>query len=98
MTWAVHDLSHSEGDRSIVGGIVYRGDDFPDLRGWYIFTDAYVGNMRAMKITDTGGVEVRSFTVDRTQAVSFTEGPDGEIYVISFGEGVSKLVPAAPSG
>jgi glucose/arabinose dehydrogenase len=96
--WAAYDLAHADGERSVVGGVVYRGHDLPELQGWYIFTDSYVGNIRAMRISDDGGVDVRSFTVDRSQAVSFTEGPDGEIYVISFGEGVSKLVAVAPSG
>jgi len=93
VTWAAYDLAHALRDISLTGGIVYRGDDLPDLYGWYIFTDAYVGNMRAMRIADDGDVEIRPLTVDRTQVVSFTEGPDGEIYVISLQDGVSKLVP-----
>ena len=98
VTWAIHDLPHSLGNRSLTGGLVYRGNDLPGLRGWYIFTDAYFGDMRAMAVTGDGHVEVRSFTVDRSMAVSFAEGPDGEIYVVSFGEGVSKLVPASDGG
>ncbi len=98
VTWAAFDVSHDEGDRSIVGGMVYHGAAIPELQGWYIFTDTYVGNMRALRQLGDGSVEIRSITADRTQAVAFAEGPDGELYVMSFQEGVSKLVPAAPSG
>jgi glucose/arabinose dehydrogenase len=98
VTWAIHDLAHSLGNQSVTGGVVYRGDDLPELRGSYIFTDAYLGNMRAMTVADDGHVEVRSFTVDPSWAVSFTEGPDGEVYVVSLTEGVSKLVPVSHGG
>lgn len=92
VTWAVYDLPHAEGNRSIVGGIVYRGSALPELEGWYVFSETYIGNMRALRINADGGIEVRSLSVDRTQTVSFAEGPAGELYVVSFGEGVSKLV------
>lgn len=98
VTWAIHDVSHSTGDRSVVGGVVYRGSEIPELEGWYVFTDTYVGNMRALQVGSGGDVEVRPLGVDRGQAVSFSEGPDGELYVLSFQEGVSKLVRATGSG
>jgi len=98
VAWAAYDVPHSDGDRSIVGGVVYRGSAIAQLYGWYLFTDTYVGRMRALRIGADGGVEVRQLGADRGQAVSFAEGPDGEIYVMSFQEGVSKLIPAAPAG
>lgn len=38
-TFPVFEYNHSQGDRSITGGFVYRGEDFPALQGVYIFAD-----------------------------------------------------------
>jgi glucose/arabinose dehydrogenase len=91
-TWPSHVVSHENGDRSIVGGIVYRGAAIPELQGWYVWTDTYNGELRALR-PNGEGYELRSLGVSRVQPVSFAVDDAGELYVMSFAEGVSKLVP-----
>lgn len=39
LTDPVFEVSHSAGWFSIIGGFVYRGDQIPGLKGYYLFTD-----------------------------------------------------------
>ncbi|MCX5744929.1 MAG: PQQ-dependent sugar dehydrogenase [Proteobacteria bacterium] len=39
MTGAQDERTHAAGWRAIIGGQVYRGTCFPDLVGWYVYTD-----------------------------------------------------------
>ncbi len=43
---------HTAYDRSIIGGIVYRGSRWPELDGKYIFGDNYSGKFWAMRAID----------------------------------------------
>ncbi|WP_420629591.1 PQQ-dependent sugar dehydrogenase [Candidatus Leptofilum sp.] len=67
---------------SITGGFVYRGNDFPDLNGIYIYADFISGNFwlaqnsSGWNITPLGGIGV-------SNPSTFGEGCDGELYVAS---------------
>ena len=83
---------------SIIGGYVYRGAAIPALVGQYVFGDFCTGTLSSVT---TDGETVNSVTADLgvdegdNTLVSFGQGPDGELYTLTFG-GVARLEPAAP--
>lgn len=69
---------------SVTGGVVYRGNTFIDLKGYYIAAEYYSGTF--FKIKRNGNTQdtssqraLISFPVD------FMENEDGEVYVVSSG-------------
>ncbi|HEV2745701.1 MAG TPA: PQQ-dependent sugar dehydrogenase [Allosphingosinicella sp.] len=91
--------------RSVIGGLVYRGDRIPEARGRYVFLDNYSGQIMTIPAS---GAQVEDYDIiARTPEVSqrgptgFTPAPDGELLVVMMGDNdeptgiVGKLVPAA---
>lgn len=90
-------IHHGEGDCSVIGGYVYRGELIPELDGVYVFGDFCTGQLTGIQPT-VDGPAVADLTVrlDGAQLWSFGQDRNGEIYVLQ-GDGlVAKLVP--PSG
>lgn len=84
----VHEYPHSIGP-AVIGGYVYRGDDIPQLEGAYVFMDM-TGPFWAM---GADGVARLDLQVGGTQT-TFGQDPDGELYVLTLGNGLFKLGPA----
>jgi glucose/arabinose dehydrogenase len=91
----VHTYDHGPGC-SITGGYVSRGDQLPGLRGVYVYSDFCDPSIRAVLQRDGEVVDARSLevTVPGGMAVSFGQGPSGELYVLSLGGGLYRLDPA----
>ncbi len=90
----VFEYTHDEGC-SITGGIVYRGVAIPALVGSYVFTDFCESELRAVQVRDGEVVQRRlGVTPEDEGVVSFGEGADGELYVLSINGGLWRLVPA----
>ncbi|MBK5222313.1 MAG: PQQ-dependent sugar dehydrogenase [Acidimicrobiia bacterium] len=81
---------------SITGGYVSRGDALPGLRGAYLYSDYCDPTIRAVLQRDGELVEERSLDVEVPggSVVSFGEGPDGELYVLSLSGGIYRIDPA----
>jgi glucose/arabinose dehydrogenase len=85
----VYDYGHNNGDRSITGGYVYRGNDIPGLSGYYIYADYVSGRIWALDTTDLdnpvnteifdAGFRISSFGVDQRNELYITSF-DGKIY------------------
>jgi glucose/arabinose dehydrogenase len=83
---------HSEGRCSVTGGTVVRGDAVPDLAGWYLFGDYCSGQIWAL---DPTAPSDRPRVVELAQLealVAITEAPDGDVYAVSNGGRVARLV------
>lgn len=73
---------------SVTGGHVYRGSDFPALRGTYLYSDFCGGWIRSFRLS--GGVATEAYPELppplagglTDNAVSFGEDADGEVYVV----------------
>jgi glucose/arabinose dehydrogenase len=80
---------YSSGIRaSITGGFVYRGNTYPDLKGWYVYGDFERGTYWTLKrAADNTYQQIQQSIAQTTSPVSFGEGTDGELYVLSFNEG-----------
>lgn len=81
---------------SVTGGYVSRGDALPNLRGAYLYSDFCDATIYALLQRDGQLVEQRSLGVEVPggAAVSFGEGPAGELYVLSLSGGIHRIDPA----
>ncbi|MFP4512434.1 MAG: PQQ-dependent sugar dehydrogenase [Acidimicrobiales bacterium] len=91
----LHTYSHGPGC-SITGGYVSRGDALPGLGGVYLYSDFCDPRIHLVLQDEGEVVETRSLdvSVPGGQAVSFGEGPDGELYVMSLAGGLFRIDPA----
>ena len=83
----VFELAAANGNHAIVGGYVYRGSE---LRGWngnYLFTDSAKGVLYA-----GAGNTFKQLGVSWSSPVAFGEDHAGELYVLTLGGPVYKLV------
>ena len=89
MEAAVDEYPHGSGDDCVVGGYVYRGDDIPSLKGWYVYGDNGAGRKIRAFVWDGEG-RCNDETLVLSQRDSITTGADitgfgedarGELYV-----------------
>lgn len=83
---------HSEA-RSLTGGLVYYGDAFPDLRGFYIYGDYSTGRIWAAKHDGTRVVEHRELADTPLQITGFGLDSRGELLIADHLTGLQRLVP-----
>lgn len=81
----VYEYNHSEGC-SVTGGRVYRGEEYPLLKGHYFFADYCTGLFRSLKFTDG---ELQEFTHENMDVgtSSFGENPAGEMFILNRTDG-----------
>jgi glucose/arabinose dehydrogenase len=87
-TFAAHQYNHDDGSCSVIGGIVYRGADYPTLFGQYVFTDfcshtiwsLNSSNLAAGSRTLLSGAGLPAWT-------TIGEDVNGELYMGSYGTG-----------
>lgn len=80
---------HSGGNQAITGGVIYRGDDMPELYGWYVYADFYSGRIWGLNPAAASGEVLLAETA--INIASFTLAADGEIYLVSYSNGIYKL-------
>ncbi|MEO1385989.1 MAG: LamG-like jellyroll fold domain-containing protein [Cyanobacteria bacterium J06634_6] len=73
---------------SVTGGVVYRGDDFPEeYEGAYFYGDWVRNWIRYLEIDYSGDrpvlIEDHAFKNTTGQVLSFEEGPDGSLYYLT---------------
>ena len=86
----IYEYDHSLG-ASITGGYVYRGEQLPGLRGYYVYGDFMSGRIWALQVGDDGEVvntelmdtdlAIASFGVDMTEEL-YVLTLDGELYLL----------------
>jgi glucose/arabinose dehydrogenase len=74
-------------DASVLGGYVYRGSAYPALQGWYVYGDYAQGKLYLLRRGENNTYQNILQTPTLVNPVSFGEGYDGELYVITFLEG-----------
>jgi glucose/arabinose dehydrogenase len=86
----VHEYDSNDGNCSVTGGYVYRGEAIEGLDGAYLYGDFCAGELLSLRVDDEGAlVDQRSLEVSlgSNTLSSFGEDLDGELYVLSLGEG-----------
>ena len=90
--------------RSIIGGTVYRADRLPDLKGRYIFTDNYSGEIMTIPAdapqVDRPEIIARTDDVAQRGPTALVVAPDGQLLIAVMGDNdrptgmIAKLVAA----
>jgi len=93
----VYTYDHSNNNRSITGGYVYRGKNIPYLQGRYIFGDYSSGNIWSIKINTTSNTYklLYSHTIKNKLKInlsSFGEDHDNELFLVDYEGKIYKLV------
>ena len=85
---------HGEGC-SITGGFVYRGSAIPALQGHYFYSDFCGGWVRSFRMEDGAAVDEYEWPAlaPGGGVPSFGRDAAGELYVLSSGGGVYRIVP-----
>ncbi|MCB9317129.1 MAG: PQQ-dependent sugar dehydrogenase [Lewinellaceae bacterium] len=79
------------GGNSVSGGFVYRGNEVPDLQGWYIMADYTSDNFWLVQPTGSGWTVDLQSDVPVSDIVTFGEDDDGELYTASLGGQIYKI-------
>ena len=89
----VIDYAHSDGC-SVTGGYVYRGTAIPNLAGHYFYADYCQGWIRSFRLAGGTATDPRQWTAlaPGGQITSFGEDDGGELYVLTAGGRVAKIV------
>ncbi len=86
---AVYEYKHGTDGFSVTGGIVYKGDKFPELKNKYIFGDYILGNIWALNLAEkkpkpslllTNACGVTSFYETKNGDIIWTDLVKSKIY------------------
>ncbi|MFN2374436.1 MAG: PQQ-dependent sugar dehydrogenase [Cyclonatronaceae bacterium] len=100
LIYPIHNYSHSDGERSVTGGYVYRGISYPAMFGRYIYGDLISGQIWALDYDgDNPPVHTELITAD-FNVKSLGTDQNGEIYLLAHNSDriyrlVSELAPAS---
>lgn len=72
---------------SVLGGFVYRGNQFESLKGWYVYGDWTLGKFWTLKKQANGSYQNVLQNITLQNAVSFGEDAQGELYTATFFDG-----------
>jgi len=86
------EYPHSQNNKSITGGYVYRGKAIPGLVGWYIYGDYSSGRIWALKQKDGKVLANVELLHSRTQPSSFGQDAEGELYDVDYDGAIWKIV------
>jgi glucose/arabinose dehydrogenase len=86
LTLPVAEYDHQDGDCSITGGYVYRGAQYPDLNGIYLYGDFCSGKLWGLRRGDDGW-ESELLRETGFSISTFGEDRQGEVYVADYASG-----------
>ncbi len=89
---------HSNGDKAITGGYVYRGSMLPELTGDYLFADYQSGRIWAYDPKTAAPAPVRLLIDTPYLISSFGEDGAGELYILSYQDGRLYRISRTPAG
>jgi hypothetical protein len=93
LTPPVIELPHSEA-RSVIGGLVYRGEKFPALRDHYIFGDYVTGSVWAFRWDGARAQDFHKLAETRGPIIAFGTDRAGEIFTTRNDGEIHHLIPA----
>lgn len=101
VTMPIFQYTQAQNDKSITGGVVYRGSSLPPIFGHYLYGDYVSGRLWALDATDTAN-PVNTLLMSAQGAISaFGTDSSGEVYVARYSANsgsILKLVNPSISG
>ena len=94
----VLDYPNPASGRSVVGGTVYRGQTYANLKGYYLGVDFYTSKLFKIKFDSlTNTYTIATQTISPNTISDFGETEDGEMYVTCLGDGnVYRIISDGP--
>ena len=83
ITPPIKDHPHTEAN-SVIGGPVYWGAAFPKLHGTFVYGDYITGTIWGLRENSDGNFDQQTLADCDLHIVAFTEGSDGEIYLLDY--------------
>lgn len=84
----VTEYGHDNADNAVIGGMVYRGTNIPDLAGTYLYGDNGSGRIRALQAQNGELVNGPMVLPDlNVKSACFGQDHAGELYVCGYSEG-----------
>ncbi len=95
----IFEYDHSQGDQSITGGYIYRGERNSSLYGKYIYGDFISGRIWALDYNEEDETVHSNVELENTNfgISSFGEDSAGEIYILSYFNGRIYTFLASPA-
>ncbi len=85
----VAEYANAGADCSVTGGFVYRGLNYPNLYGHYLYTDYCSGKIWSLTPDGSGGWNEQLLKdLNNFQFVSFGENKNGELFLAALGSGI----------
>lgn len=78
--YPVHEYDHSQGECSLTGGVVYRGQEFPFFSGRYLFSDFCSGRIWSLAQDNTGQWQTQQVGQTRFPITTYGRDVHGEVY------------------
>jgi glucose/arabinose dehydrogenase len=91
LTDPVSEYSHNQGI-SVIGGVVYRGEQLPSMQGIYLFGDYGSGLIWGLFLGDAGTWQNAILFRIGGSISSFGEDESGEIYVADLNGQIYRLI------
>ena len=90
-------IEHSHAEfRSLTGGVVYRGEELPDLQGAYIYGDYSSGRIWGMKHDGQRALWHRELADSSLMISSFCIDQQGQLLIADHGGGIYRLKASPP--
>ncbi len=96
-TFPIHVYEHTQGNCSVTGGYVYRGNQYPVLWGHYLFADYCSGRLWSLTPSGQGGWQITFLNDIPGNPSTFGENIAGELFVAGHSNGIIyRLVENTP--
>lgn len=92
LIWPVIAYEHGDDGCSITGGEIYGGTAIPALKGRYVYGDFCSGRLWSVEPRGDGVGPIRREAATVPQLTSFGSDADGELYAVSGGGTIFKLI------
>jgi glucose/arabinose dehydrogenase len=94
LTLPIINYTHDNGACSVTGGYVYRGTAIPVIQGTYFYADFCAGFVRSFRFNTGSALDQTEWPLLTASSItSFGQDGLGELYILTQGGTLSRIVP-----